>query len=289
MLIPGLELVDFRDSQFNKKIQIYDSNNIHPNKVRANQWKYCDYDGDSNLDLIVGVGDWTDYGWDNAFNEKGEWTRGPLHGYIYVLRNRGTNDKPDYESPIKVNADGKPIDVYGMPTPNFIDMDNDGDLDLVCGEFLDRLTLFENRGTRQKPKFSRGQFLRYSGKPITMDLEMIVPVAFDWDKDGDVDFIVGQEDGRVAFIENTGLVLGSQPQFLPPQFFRQRADDVKFGALVTPVSYDWDGDGDEDLLCGNTAGYIGFIENLDGGDPPKWAEPIYLGADNKVIRIQGRI
>jgi hypothetical protein len=37
-----------------------------------------------------------------------------------------------------------------------------------------------------------------------MDLEMITPVAIDWNKDGHVDLIVGDEDGRVALIENTG-------------------------------------------------------------------------------------
>ncbi|GIT04930.1 MAG: hypothetical protein CM1200mP29_03410 [Verrucomicrobiota bacterium] len=31
-----------------------------------------------------------------------------------------------------------------------------------------------------------------------MDLQMIVPTAIDWDGDGDVDLIIGQEDGRVA-------------------------------------------------------------------------------------------
>ena len=37
---------------------------------------------------------------------------------------------------------------------------------------------------------------------------------------------------------------------------------MKFGALVTPCGFDWDGDGDDDILCGNTAGYVAFIENL---------------------------
>ena len=185
-----------------------------------------------------------------------------------------------------IEAGGEPIDVYGRPCPNLADFDGDGDLDIICGEFLDKLTYFENIGTRKSPKYKKGRYLSYNGRIIRMDLEMIVPAAVDWDKDGDIDLVVGEEDGRVVFVENTGKVADSMPQFLPPKFFKQEAVDVKFGALVTPFSFDWDGDGDEDLVCGNTAGYIGFIENLDGGNPPKWAEPKYLKAADKVIRIQ---
>jgi hypothetical protein len=76
------------------------------------------------------------------------------------------------------------------------------------------------------------------------------------------------------------------PQFAEPRFFQQEADAVKFGALVTPVSVDWDADGDDDLVCGNTAGHIGWIENLDGGNPPKWAAPLLVEAGGEVIRIQ---
>ena len=36
-----------------------------------------DYDGDGAW-ISSRVGDWTDYGWDDAYNEKGEWTNGPL-------------------------------------------------------------------------------------------------------------------------------------------------------------------------------------------------------------------
>ncbi len=285
-LIPGKEITNLKEEKY---IEIYPEENIHnkANKIRANQWKYCDYNGDDALDLIVSVGDWTDYGWDNAYNKEGVWMNGPLHGYLYLIKNKNTTENPVYEEPELIYAGDSPIDVYGMPSANFADFDKDGDLDIICGEFLDKFTYFENTGNRNQPKYSSGKYLCYSDSiPITMDLEMIVPVAIDWDKDGDCDLIVGQEDGRVAFIENTGKLINNTPRFKAPVFFRQQADDVKFGALVTPYSTDWDNDGDEDLICGNTAGYIGFIENLDGGYPPSWAEPVYLKADNEIIRIQ---
>jgi len=114
---------------------------------------------------------------------------------------------------------------------------------------------------------------------------MIILVAFDWDKDGDFDLIVGDEDGRVALVEHDGKIIDGLPQFLPPAYFQQEATEVEFGALATPCGFDWDGDGDDDIICGNTAGYIALIESL-GGFPPKWAAPKKLKAGGEIIRIQ---
>ena len=268
-------------------------------KVRHNQWRYVDYDGDGALDLITGIEDWSEYGWDDAWNADGEWINGPLHGFVLLHRNQGTSDAPAYAAPVKLMAGEGPIDVFGCPSPNFGDFDHDGDLDLICGEFLDGFTYFENIGTRTEPKYSTGRGLMQSnGSPLKMDLEMIVPVAFDWDKDGDLDLIVGDEDGRVAFIENVTPVretpqgnrseTGSAPTFAAPRYFQQEADTLKCGALATPYGVDWDGDGDIDLISGNTAGYIEVFENLSGrGVPqPKWAAPRRLEVDSKVFRVQ---
>lgn len=287
VLSPAKEYPEFLTSGLEKPKTLPLPANIHPNKVRHNQWKYVDYDGDGQLDLIIGVEDWTDYGWDDAYDSAGRWTNGPLRGYVYLLHNTGTNDKPDYAKPVKIEAAGKPVDTFGLPSPNFADFDNDGDLDLLCGEFLDGFTYFENVGTRREPRYDAGRRLMHKDRPLAMDLEMIVPVAVDWDRDGDIDLIVGDEDGRVALVENTGKFSDRLPRFLPPRYFQQQADELKFGALATPVGCDWDGDGDTDIVSGNTAGYLGVFENLSGAGvaAPKWSAPKLLEAEGQVIRI----
>lgn len=287
VLSPGMEYPDFLKSGLEQGVKLPLKANIHPNKVRANQWKYADFDGDGKLDLVVGVGDWTEYGWDDAFDKTGRWTRGPLHGYVYVIRNTGTTQTPNYAEPVKLQAGDGLVDTFGWPSPNFADFDGDGDLDLLCGEFLDQFNYFENVGTRTSPKYAASRRLMHQGRPIAMDLEMIVPVAIDWDGDGDQDLVVGDEDGRVALVEHTGEVVDGLPQFLPPVYFQQEAEDVKCGALATPVGVDWDGDGDFDVVCGNTSGHILFYENLSGAgvEQPRCAAPQPFRAGDAVLRI----
>ncbi len=66
--------------------------------------------GDGRIDLLTGVSDWRDYGRDDAFDSHGRWMRGPLHGYIYLHRNIGTNREPRYAPPELLQAAKKPID-----------------------------------------------------------------------------------------------------------------------------------------------------------------------------------
>lgn len=296
VLSPGVEYLDFAETGTKHKTALpipakfYSpiGNQTRGPKVRHNQWRYVDFDGDAALDVIVGIEDWSNYGWDDAWDRDGNWTNGKLHGFVFLFRNRGTTEAPKYAEPIKIEAGGQPIDVYGCPSPNFEDFDGDGDLDLICGEFLDGFTYFENIGTRTEPIYSTGRRLfTEDGSPLAMDLQMIVPIAIDWDRDGDIDLVVGDEDGRVALIENTGKMGPDRtPQFLPPRYFQQQADTLKCGALATPVAYDWDGDGDYDILSGNTAGYIEYFENLSGVgvEFPKWAAPVRLKAGDETFR-----
>ncbi len=287
---PGKWYPDFKSSGFEKPVDFPapTAKEIHPaeGNIRANQWKVVDYDSNGVNDLIVGIGFWGEYGWDNAYDSNGQWTNGPLHGYIYLLKNKGTNENPVYENPIQLeDTDGAPMDVFGRPSPNFVDFNGDQKPDIICGEFRDGFTFFENVGTLQSPLFKPGVPLTHGDKKILMDLCMITPVAYDYNGDGWMDLIVGDEDGRVAIVEHTGKVIDGMPLFMEPRYFRQYAAEVKFGALATPYGYDWDGDGLDDILAGNTAGQIAFIKNL-GGSPAKWDAPMLLEANGEIIHIQ---
>ncbi len=57
--------------------------------------------------------------------------------------------------------------------------------------------------------------------------------------------------------------------------------------MATPYGVDWDGDGDTDIVSGNTAGYIEIFENLSGPGVarPKWAAPERLKVEGRTFRI----
>lgn len=296
VLSPGLEYPDFLTDGLNTSRPVgvdpkfYQPIGDQPKgpKVRHNQWRLVDYDGDGALDLVVGIEDWSNYGWDDAWDASGQWTNGKLHGFVLLFRNEGSDQQSRYVDPVHVTAGGEVIDGFGCPSPNFVDFDNDGDLDLLCGEFLDGFTYYENIGSRTEPVYAAGIPLTASdGQRLAMELEMIVPVAFDWNQDGWADLIVGDEDGRVALVLHTGQFADDgSPIFDPPRYFQQVADALKSGALATPFAYDWDGDGDYDLLSGNTAGFIDYFENLSGPgvEHPTWAAPVRLQAGGEVFR-----
>jgi len=71
-----------------------------------------------------------------------------------------------FETPFRVQAGGKPIDVdIGHAAPFVVDFDGDGVRDLLVGQFGNgRCRIYKNTGTNSAPKFGEFTFLEAGGK-----------------------------------------------------------------------------------------------------------------------------
>lgn len=230
--------------------------------VRETYWLYRDLNGDGRPDRIVSV---------------------PLSNTVVWAENvsgHGVSTQFGVERPLP-GRDGRPMARVARPT--MADFDGDGDQDFIGLDGPDGLAFIENIGTSRKPCFGvRRRLKTPTGARFHMELCMITPSAFDWNRDGWADMIIGDEDGRVAFARNTGrLDADGTPVFAPPVYLRQEVDHLHFGCMTAPAVVDFDGDGDQDILSGNSAGQIGFIENLSGPcvEYPSWAEPVLLSCN----------
>jgi hypothetical protein len=244
-----------------------------------------DLDGDGMDDLVIPASDRNMEAWQDCYDKRGNWRDIQLRGFVYWCKGLGGGTYGDARMLYLEN--NLPLEVYGQVCTLIEDYDGDGDYDLILFDFMDTIVYFENVGLKTAPLYTSGRFLRApDGTRLHGDLCMPYAVSADWDRDGRPDIVFGEEDSRVAWCRNTGKIVKGMPVFEKPRYFRQKADELHFGVLSCPWTCDWDGDGDLDILCGNSHGQIGFIENLSGPgvEKPKWAAPVYLREpDGKMI------
>lgn len=82
-----------------------------------------------------------------------------------------SQQKPTFETPVQIEADGKPISIsYGFTFPTVIDLDKDGLIDLLVGEYRNggEIYFYKNIGTKTLPKYAKAQNLMVGDKVLTV-------------------------------------------------------------------------------------------------------------------------
>jgi len=132
----------------------------------------ADMDNDGDLDLFVGE----------------------ASGTLNYYRNEGSATLPNF---VLVSDKYNDIDVGRRSFPTLVDIDGDGDYDLIVGSELNGARLFMNVGTAEEMIFED------SGKIEGVRFQTLVTPEFvDIDDDGDLDLFAGGSSGGVQFFEN---------------------------------------------------------------------------------------
>ena len=193
-----------------------------------------DYDNDGDLDVLSGS----------------------YTGEIYFFERDKAGDLA--QGRFLLAEDGKPLKTKTSVTPEAVDMDGDGDLDLVIGTRMSGVYVVENSGTRSAPIWNPAlkKLKTAKGNPIKGSNAHHA----DWDGDGFTDLILGSESSGVVWHKNIGS--NKIPAYAEVQTLvdtgSRRGGNLKEGDTPKQPGYrtkvhvtDWNGDGHVDLLVGD--------------------------------------
>jgi hypothetical protein len=143
-----------------------------------------------------------------------------------------------------------------------VDLDGDGRLDLLTGSFQPGdVLVFAGRSAEDGGGLAPPRaVLTRGGEPLRVG-RASWPQATDWDRDGDLDLVVGNMYGAVFLVRN-GSSSRQRLELAPPVPLTVKGAEIKFDETnAAPCVADWDQDGREDLLLGLSGGRVLFYRN----------------------------
>ncbi|WP_345773475.1 Ig-like domain-containing protein, partial [Azospirillum brasilense] len=156
-------------------------------------------------------------------------------------------------------------DIGSEAAPVLVDLDGDGDLDLLVGNADGNTVFFRNNGTTLSPAFTLDSTNPFG--IINVSAGGALPGLADIDGDGDLDLFIGNHAGTTLFFRNNGTA--QAPTFSlegTGLFGIQNA-----GSYGAPSFADLDCDGDLDLLIGNANGNILLYRNNGSTQAPTFS------------------
>jgi hypothetical protein len=204
-----------------------------------------------------------------------------------LVRGAGT-PQIQFRPGVLLQAAGQPLDVGTFAIPCAADWNGDGRKDLLVGyQTASKVALFLNTGSDASPTFASSVNLQAGGMDINLPsggCGAPAPFVCDYDQDGKRDLLVGDGNaGYVYFCRNTSTdanpILDTGVRLLAggsPLSVSQRA---------TPYLYDWNGDGQKDLLCGNGNGNIYYFKNLGELGAPSYVAGTLIQAGGAALNL----
>ena len=188
-----------------------------------------DIDGDQDLDLFLQE----------------------LTGQIKFFENTGTPSAPSFTWRSDQYHHLDPGEWY-----RFVDLDQDGDYDLIGETIFSHVRFFRNEGTPRSASFAAplDSLRDADGVPLFIDRQNI-PTFIDLDCDGHLDLLIGRVSGTVLHYESVGSDATGLPQF---QLITDRFEDIEILGMFATLHganaltfHDIDQDGDQDLFWGD--------------------------------------
>lgn len=210
-----------------------------------------DWNGDGLVDLVIGE----------------------QYGHIFWWQNVGTKSKPAFRfCRFVVDHEGHPLDAGLGAAPKVVDWDADGRKDLLVGTHWNRLLYYRNVGSKTDRRFAYMGVVEINGAPLEIPYSPLergnsevfqhdyypVPEVADWDRDGDLDLLLGgYVTGRIFLFENSGRSPTGLPKLTARGPIHADGRPLNVGHwCASPCLADFDDDGDLDLMTGNMPMYL---------------------------------
>ena len=234
--------------QFEKVENIFAGLNVGANPVPT----FADVDADNDFDLLVGLSE---------------------SGVMKFFPNSGRSDSAVFHG-----SDAESWSDVGLYAyPWFDDLDVDGDFDLLAGRDVSCFSFFRNTGTANQFQWQSDNAV-FSGIAATTYWNS--PCLVDLNGDGKSDLIYGTSAGPLNYFINNGTALN--PVWTANTSLFGGVLDV--GGASSPCLYDFDGDGDLDLISGSQLGDLKYYRNIGTAVGPAWQEAysIFSGIDHSI-------